>query len=230
MFTDAFLKNANRKLDMLGIDIDGWEIYKLLKTYIKARLLFPKEVIKTQISKSRTGFHIEIYVEHTVLDNIAYRCFLGDDPVRIKLSIMKMCMNKDECYVDLLFNEKCIDFDIEEILGKEAIEDLMDDLTYDKIGKYAKVLNMELEKYRAKHWVLFVNFRGVDVEKIREICEDIALKDEKFRYRISESTMPDYEYCIKIICESKDEAHKKGMWFVKKVFKENEALYFVKEM
>ncbi len=230
------LRSLNRELDFIGVDIDGWNTYALLKSYIKARILFPNAKIKTSISKSGSGFHIEIHQRHTLLDNILYRCVLDDDIVRIKLSLSKLFMsNGEEKNFDLLFNENEIEFNIEEILGVD-IEKLIEDYDDSLVVEMAEKLSKALEKYRKEKWVVYINFGDVNneqeaealKEKIKQVCEDITAKDDTFKWRIRYSSFENKKYCLRIFCNSKDEAHKKGTWFVKKVFDDKE-LYFVKK-
>lgn len=65
-----------------------------------------------------------------------------------------------------------------------------------------------------------------DYIKLAEVCHDIAVKDDTFKYKIVKSLFPKYKFVLIIRSKTKDQAHKRGVWFRAKV--DNSILYWVK--
>ena len=66
---------------------------------------------------------------------------------------------------------------------------------------------------------------------INQVCKDIFIIDDEFKFTIFKNRRyrgreQDCMYILSIACKDKDDAHKKGMWFVKKVDIGDEKLYY----
>ena len=70
----------------LGIDIDSFNQFKLLKTYFNAKWLAEKLNGKVELYQTKHGYHIKIIGVKT---NLFHRLGLGDDPERIYLSELR---------------------------------------------------------------------------------------------------------------------------------------------
>jgi hypothetical protein len=72
-------------------------------------------------------------------------------------------------------------------------------------------------------------------EIVEQVCKDIFVKDKTFNYSIFRNKgfrgrEKDCMHVLSIQCKDKDDAHKKGVWFVNKVdIGEDKLYYWVKE-
>lgn len=234
------IEKLNKKLNYIGVDIDNNNIYELLFRYFQARDMFPDSHIDVEVSSSGKGFHIIIYKENTILENIFYRALLNDDDRRLILSLRKLYMNNNMPYFDLIFNKKggkeTIKINLEKILSdyKEDVDYIKERWGTNEALDRIRELSKKIEKYIPVKsvWTTCIKFEGEELkEKIEKVCEDIYLKDESFKYRI----FPDYQtksgYQLVIFSPNMDIAHKRGLLFVKKYFKEVEGLgYWVRKV
>lgn len=68
-------------------------------------------------------------------------------------------------------------------------------------------------------------------EILNQVCKDIFVVDKSFNFTIFKNRRfrggeKDCQFILSIRCADKDEAHRKGMWFVKKVDVGEEELYY----
>lgn len=68
-------------------------------------------------------------------------------------------------------------------------------------------------------------------EVVKQVCKDIFIKDKTFTFTIFKNRTfrgreQDCQFILSIACKDKDEAHKKGCWFVNKVDIGEEKLYY----
>lgn len=66
-----------------------------------------------------------------------------------------------------------------------------------------------------------------DFEKMRQVCLDIAKKDETFKFSFSLGTKQGIERVLRVQSDTKNQAHQRGTWLVKKTIPG--LLYWVKE-
>lgn len=236
----------------ISLDIDGLRFRHLFLAYYKLRRDFPDAKIKVCFSSSGTGFHLKATIPKKLppLEIMKIKAFLGDDPYRIRFELKKMyagckiveiCFNlKDGKYVPI---ENPTD-------AKTGTEKEFSDFPYEKLDSLVKYNPKEAlekieklaERYYKKYcrnkvmsWLCVLPFDNkfwedtMVIEKIREICFDIKEKDESFKFKIYRNVYPKVKgsHLLIIFCSSKDEAHKKGTWFINKTpFFER---YWVKE-
>jgi len=64
----------------------------------------------------------------------------------------------------------------------------------------------------------FIVFKEEDKEKIIRLCKSASEKDKTFNYKIKPCPFKDYDYILEIFShlQTIDQAHKRGMYFVKK--------------
>lgn len=68
-------------------------------------------------------------------------------------------------------------------------------------------------------------------EILNQVCKDIFIIDKSFNFTIFKNRRfrggeKDCQFILSIRCADKDEAHRKGMWFVNKVDVGEEKLYY----
>lgn len=91
----------------IGIDKDRPTRLELLMAFFNARDLFPDSKIDT--SKTGKGYHIRIYHQSSIEQNIAVRRHLGDDPQRIAFDEVRSRIPALHSWVDTLFERKIKD-------------------------------------------------------------------------------------------------------------------------
>ena len=180
------IEKLNKKVNYIGIDIDNNDIYQLLFRYFQAKDMFPESQIDVEVSSSGKGFHIIIYKENTILENIFYRVLLNDDDRRLILSLRKLYMNNDMPYFDLIFTskggKKVTKINMEKILSdfKEDVKYIKDNWGTNEALNKIRELSKKIEKYIPvkKVWTTCIKFEGEELkEKIESVCEDIYMVD-----------------------------------------------------
>lgn len=103
------------KKDYFTIDLDSLNPVKLLKIYahviahhfdmhlIDDEILF-HDIVKVEKSASGKGFHINVYIENNLMENLYYRTIYGDDVHRICHDIMRL--NAPNISYDVAFDVK----------------------------------------------------------------------------------------------------------------------------
>jgi len=82
----------------------------------------------------------------------------------------------------------------------------------------------------SKLYICIKNDRIKDI--LNQVCKDIFIKDKSFNFTIFKNRRfrgretQDCQFILSIPCKDKDEAHRKGMWFVKKVDIGEEEMYY----
>ena len=209
MNLERIYKALMRREKRISIDIDYMSPRKLIQTYIKAVQLFPENQIEIYLSPSKTGFHIKIQGDFTLLENLLYRALLWDDPYRIAFALMKLAMSEgEETFIDLVFREKSGGkeerIDIKKLLG-EKLENLIKRILSGERGKEVdeevERLADELDKKikRDVPPLLCITF---DEEKIIDKLQDALIKyslKKSIRWRIYPNYHPESNYILVII-------------------------------
>ena len=78
-------------------------------------------------------------------------------------------------------------------------------------------------------WITCIGIKELLLERMEKVCGDIVEKDETFRYKIVQSKFPKYDRVVLIFSPTESQAHRRGVWFVKKAFKDEHLLYWVKK-
>jgi len=195
----------------------------MLKT-VKKALDLDLEVKKVEISPSGRGFHI--ILEKDGIDELGcliYRAMLFDDPYRLRYSLIKYGLKQE---TDICFerkagrNSKEIKVDIEELKKMDVLE------VEKLVEKYEKRLGNALKRV----FLTIFEIEDEKEEEVRKVLQDIADRDESFRYRVYTNLIKDgkTKYVGVIFSPDKNTAHKRGMWFVSNVDGVN--MYWVKEV
>jgi hypothetical protein len=214
----------------LNVDLDGLNVFELIKSYLHIKKLFVIESIVTELSSSGRGFHLKAILKEDITpeQNFFYRAMIGDDPMRLSLGMRKYFLNHSEKFKDLIFDiksgEKVQVFDMAALLEpfKEDIDFIMKNWgsqeVSERIEKIANSIRDKIPIVKEVFMTIFA-FRSEGLrEKILRVCEDTNLRDESFTYRVYESYMPDSDYLFTIFSTSKDQSFMRGQWFLKKVF------------
>lgn len=237
MDIEKIKEKLNRKLNYIGIDLDTSDVYDFLLAYLKAKEMFPNSKIETEISSSGKGFHIIIYKENTILENIFYRSLLNDDGRRLVLSLRKFFSNNDMGYFDLIFTKKG-GVEVKKFDMNKILEPYKEDVNFihEKWGTNEAVtriieLSKKIKLPTNEIWTTCINFEGEELkQRIKQICEDIEIVDNSFKYYIK----IDYHsqgYQLILFSQDKDTAHKRGMLFIKKYLEDIEGLgYWVRKI
>ena len=65
-----------------------------------------------------------------------------------------------------------------------------------------------------------------EIEKVREVCENIQKKDETFIFEIKDTKLPKFVKVLAIYSDSREMANKRGGWFKHKLKDAKVADYF----
>ncbi len=93
--------DVDRKVESIGIDIDGFDKPFLNKVQHNAA-----EYGNIQTTKSKNGHHIKIdlFIPTTLKNSLWIRFYLNDDPLRILFDAMRIISDNDN--IDVLWDEK----------------------------------------------------------------------------------------------------------------------------
>jgi len=213
----------------LSVDIDGLRFRHLFLAYYKLKRDFPDAEIRVCFSPSGKGFHLKATIPKKLspLEVLKIKAILGDDPYRIRYELKKMyagCKIVEICFTQKndMVEKEFSDFPYEELEAltknpnpKEVLE---------KIENIAERYYKKYCRNKVMCWLCVLPFDNkfyedtLVIEKIREICFDIKEKDENFKFKIYKNVYPKIKesHLLVLFCSSKDEAHKKGMWFINK--------------
>ena len=172
------------KIGRISIDIDTPSINKLLLTYINAKKWFKNVPIKVEISSSGAGFHIIIYKDVSVKENLMWRALLGDDPVRISYSLRRLLMTNDKDTVDILFVRKngkdTREINIDEIFEKHNI--IPDEVNENNFDEVYHELYHDLAKLIGNIYYLVIPFSNdIDDKVIDEIYHGEGIRINKVK-------------------------------------------------
>jgi len=216
----------------ISLDIDTGSARALLWTWFRCRFHFPKSRIKVEQSLSGIGYHIEILKSTTPLENIKARAILGDDPGRLLYAIRRWALAGKE-YIDICHDsnghERTVEIDMENLLEpyKKDVDFILKKQVGKKVGEKVEELvekiKPELKKLQKEYFITTFAFNTEQLmEKLKKVCIDTAERDKSFRFRIYESFVPLAQYFLAITSKTKDQAFQRGMWFLKKVFTEED--------
>jgi hypothetical protein len=215
-----------------------------LRAYFSSKRILPGIPSEVFVSGSGVGFHLKIYKQVTIEEDLKIRALLWDDPYRLYYALKKWALNSQEEYVDLVFDEKNEKKEtvipLEKILKShekevETITDLLNrgenEKADEEIKKLSKDLEPQLSRFKRPSYVGCIAFDGEDVrEKLEKICADIAAKDETFKYRFYPSFYLEHDWIVAIIDTDKDRVWKRLTWLKNKtVLKDMNAPLWVKE-
>jgi hypothetical protein len=227
----------------IWIDIDSFNAKQLVRILIKAMKLPEYEDFALRVSSSGFGFLLKIYFKEDIdyFKHFIYRAILEDDPYRLRLALMKYYLGERK-WLDLAFQEKDegkakeithlikkYENEIKEIvnlINKNEKINIIDE----KVEEVSKKLEKELKIFKKELFSTNIGFNKKLKEKIEKVCMDTFEKDPTFRYRIFQSYFPKYDYVLTFYSNNRDQAHKRGIWFCKKIFKDEKLQYWVKEI
>ncbi|MEM0065028.1 MAG: hypothetical protein QW253_00050 [Metallosphaera sp.] len=232
----------SRQVSYVGIDVDFGNIYRLIRAYFLLKKWYGK--VEVYYSPSKTGFHIRVPVSVSVLEDILARAVAGDDEFRLVHSLRKIAMSKgEEKWVDLLFKVKNGKeeerIDMEGILEKYKNDVLMLESAIelgdtkkinDALTKLVDDLEKELRPKSVYAGCIAFNEESL-AEELKNVCNDIMLKDPSFKYRIWKSVVPGWEYILTVYTDDEDCAWKKITWLANKtILKDKKKNMWVKKL
>ena len=175
------MKDIMKELvNRITIDLDEPDIKRLLLTYINARKWFDAPV-SVEVSSSGTGFHVIIDKSVTVEENLMWRAFLGDDPVRISYSLRRILFGGEKDEVDILFVRK----------NGSPVRKIDIDKVFEELGinphdvnenNFEEVYNEVLKKLKpiiGKIYYLVIPVNDVKNEVLSEIYNNEGIKIRK---------------------------------------------------
>jgi hypothetical protein len=101
------MSNPNEELtDYIGIDLDveRHDPLRMLMVYYNARHLYPNYPV--EVRTTRKGFHVKIWKQATVKEDIEVRRNLGDDPMRLWYSEQHIQWGLPNHMIDVLYEGK----------------------------------------------------------------------------------------------------------------------------
>lgn len=222
-------------VNQVSVDLDRADLVMFLRAYFSAKRLLPNVPIEVTVSPSGVGLHLKLFKEVTVEEDLKLRALLWDDPYRLYYALKKWALNKNEEYVDLVFDEKNKGKErpvpLEDILKPhekevETINDLLEkgenEKADEEVKKLAKEIEPQLSSYKRPQYVGCIAFNGNDVrEKLEKVCADIAAKDTTFTYRYYPCFFPEHEWIVAIIDTDKDRLWKRLTWLKNKTALKN---------
>lgn len=76
-------------------------------------------------------------------------------------------------------------------------------------------------------WICNIGIKDDNTKEMVEvICQDIALKDDTFKYAFLKCRYGTFSWILQIGSQNEDQAHQRGMWFKKKVFDEDDTMWY----
>lgn len=247
---EKYITALRSKVPRMGIDIDKASPVYLLRAYLLLKRLYPKTPIEVFVSPSGVGFHLRLYKEVPLLEDILVRALIFGDEIRLVYTLKKFFLHPKETALDLMFSEKDG--------GKERHVDLAGMLEpykreVAKIEKFLRNDNSEkadslvkevadkikpqLEKYKRKQYVGCIAFNGDDLrEKLEEICLNIMERDRTFSWRCYPCWFPEFDFIIAVFTDDKKLAWRRIVWLKnrarhndKLILKDADTRLFVKE-
>jgi len=225
------LKNLGKKhatlVKQISVDLDHNSVIQLLRVYLSAKRILPDVPMEIKVSSSGVGYHIKLFKQVTVEQDLKIRALLWDHADRLVYAIKKWALNPCESYVDLVFNEKN--------MGKETTLPLTDILkVYDKevkdinnllsqgdngaadakVKELAKKIEPEIQKYKTASYVGCIAFADDDLrEPLEKCCSSISEKDATFTWKMYPCWFPEYSWILAFFGTDKDKLWKRLVWF-----------------
>lgn len=235
---------------LVSVDLDRASVTLFLRAYLSAKRILPNIPIKTFVSASGVGFHIKIYKQVTVIEDLKLRALLWDEPYRLYYALKKWALNPAERYIDLVFDEKNdgveTPIDLEHILEPykkevEKINQLANEGKTDDaeavLRDVAKKIEPALSPYKKPQFVGCIAFKSEQLhDELEEICMKIMEKDPTFSWKLYPCWFPEFEWILAVFADSKERAWKRITWLKnrakkddKLILKDADTRLFVKE-
>jgi len=230
---------------MVSVDLDRSSTVLLLRAYLSAKRMLPDVPIEVFVSPTGVGFHIKIYKQVSIEQDLKIRAQLWDHADRIVYALKKWALNPQEEYIDLVFDEKNNGkenrIDLEAILQPYS-EDVQQINEFVQNGeaqkaepillKLAKTIEPELDKHKRKQYVGCVAFKTDELhDQLEEICKKIMEKDKTFSWKLYPCWFPEFDWILAIFTDDKDKAWEKIVWLKNNAYieKERERIKILKD-
>lgn len=211
---------------LISVDLDHSSIVQLLRVVFSAKRMLPGVPMEITVSSSGVGFHIKLFKQVTVIEDLKIRALLWDHADRLVYALKKWALNPTEAYVDLVFDEKnagkeCI-LPLDNILEgyKKEVDEIMtlldkgeNEKADNKVRELAKKIEPDIAPYKSKTYVGLISFNDDHLrEKLEIVCGNIANKDPTFTWKVYPSWAPEYEWYLALFGTDKDVLWKRLVW------------------
>jgi hypothetical protein len=230
-------KEMLNRVKLISVDLDHSSIVQLLRIYFSAPHAISQVChiddteasqvpIEITVSSSGVGYHIKLFKQVTVLEDLKIRALLWDHADRLVYALKKWALNPQEAYVDLVFDEKNKGKErilpLEDILNcyKKKVKEIMtlldkgeNEKADNKVRELAKKIEPSIKEYKGKSYVGIIAFNDDHLrEQLETVCTDIADVDTTFTWKMYPSWVPEYEWFLALFGTDKDQLWKRLVW------------------
>jgi hypothetical protein len=237
MLTRALKHLIVAKYETIVIDID-YRHYEFVKSYLHAKVIFPKAKIDAELSSSRLGYHIIIRPKKPVMliENILYRALIGDCTGRLKLSLKKLAMSNggDDDYDHLFANKN--GRNVKKLNMDKLLKPFAKDVKWiikhwgspkvpDKITKITEKIGKKIPKN--ERWVASFPFNSNLAREIVETIGESAKKcslakgeDSTFHYRVFKDHQYQWGFVCMVYASNRNLAYRRIAYMWRNLLKE----------
>jgi hypothetical protein len=232
---------------LVSVDLDHDSVVQLLRVYFSAKRILPGVPIEIKVSSSGVGYHIKLFKQVTIEDNLKIRALLWDHADRLVYALKKWALNPGEAYVDLIFDEKNegkeVILPLEQILKENHIKEVkkINDLLNNgengaadqEVKALAKSIEPQIKPFKKASYVGCILFKGDDLrEDLEKVCTDISAKDPSFRWKVYPQWLPEWDWSLSLFGDDKDKLWQKLVWLKNNAYKtdgEGNKVYLLKK-
>ena len=102
--TRGYIPRPAGVTDYIGVDLDSHDPLRMLMVYYNARYMYPAYPV--EVRTTRKGFHVKIWKQATIEEDIEIRRILGDDPMRLWYSELHILWGLPPHMIDVLYEGK----------------------------------------------------------------------------------------------------------------------------
>jgi hypothetical protein len=200
--------------------------------------MLPGVPMEITVSSSGVGFHIKLFKQVTVEEDLKIRALLWDHADRLVYALKKWALNPGEEYVDLIFDEKNEGKEkvlpLEHILEgyKQEVKTITDMLEKgenekadEELKKLSKNIEPQVQTHKGKNYVGMISFNGDELrEDLEKVCAAIAEKDPTFTWKVYPSWQPEWEWYLALFGTDKDKLWQRLVWLKNNAYVEKEGV------
>jgi hypothetical protein len=236
---ESFIEDKAQMVKQISVDLDHSSIVQLLRVFFSTRRMLPGVPMEITVSSSGVGFHIKLFKQVTVEEDLKIRALLWDHADRLVYALKKWALNPGEVYVDLCFDEKnqgkeCV-LPLEQILNdgyKMEVENINEFLIRgenekadQEVKELAQKIEPQIKPFKKASYVGCLTFKGEDLrEDLEKICGNIAAKDSSFTWKVYPVWMPEWDWMLALFGDDKDVLWKRLVWFKNKACKDGQLI------
>jgi hypothetical protein len=238
MGRESFIEDKPQMVKQISVDLDHSSIVQLLRVYFSARRMLPGVPMEITVSSSGVGFHIKLFKQVPVEEDLKIRALLWDHADRLVYALKKWALQPNEAYVDLIFDEKNQGKEkvlpLEQILNGyekevENITALLDkgenEKADEKVRKLAKAIEPQVSLHKGKSYVGMISFNGEQLrEDLEKVCGDIAAKDATFTWKVYPCWTPKWDWYLALFGTDNDKLWQRLVWLKNNAYVEKEGV------